>query len=150
MSEPTARASIKVDAPRSVVWEALTDPELIRQYYLGATITTDWKVGSPITFVGEWDGRKYEDKGEILSVSQEQELRYTHWSPLSGTEDSPENYRVVRISLSSAGATTEVTLEQSNRVGGPTDADRANRAEYEKNWTTLLEGLKSTAEGLAR
>lgn len=150
MSEPTARASIQVDAPRSVVWEALTDPELIRQYYLGATITTDWKVGSPITFVGEWDGRKYEDKGEILSVSQEQELRYTHWSPLSGTEDSPENYRVVRISLSSAGATTEVTLEQSNRVGGPTDADRANRAEYEKNWTTLLEGLKSTAEGLAR
>jgi uncharacterized protein YndB with AHSA1/START domain len=150
MSEATARASIKIDAPRSIVWEALTDPKLITQYYLGATVTTDWKVGSPISFAGEWDGRRYEDKGKILSMSHEQELRYTHWSPLSGTPDSPENYHVIRISLSSAKGITEVTLEQSNLMGGPTDEDRAHRDDFEKNWTTLLEGLKATAEGLVR
>ena len=146
MTAATAEASIVVDAPRERVWDALTNPDLIREYYFGTVVTTDWKVGSPITFAGEWKGRPYEDKGEILTFRPCEELAYSHWSPAGGTEDAPENYHVVDIALADSGRGTKVTLTQSNLTGGVTDADRAGRADYEKNWQSMLEGLKAVAE----
>ena len=102
MSETTARAATIVKAPKRKVWDALTDPEAIRQYFMGATVSTDWKVGSPITFAGEWKGQKYEDKGEILVFRPGTELKFSHWSPMSGSADAPENYHVVDITLNEA------------------------------------------------
>ena len=58
----TATTSIIVDAPRSKVWNALTDPAMVKQYLFGTTMTTTWKVGDPITYTGEWEGKSYEDK----------------------------------------------------------------------------------------
>jgi uncharacterized protein YndB with AHSA1/START domain len=149
VAEATAVASIVVDASPKVVWKALTDPELIRQYFMGATVDTDWKEGSPITFRGEWNGTAFEDKGEVLTVRPQKELRYSHWSPMGGTPDSPENYHVVDIELHKAGSKTpktEVRLTQSNLSGAVTDADRAQRGEFEKNWRAVLQGLKDVVE----
>ena len=146
MSETTARAATIVRAPKRKVWDALTDPEAIRQYFMGATVSTDWKVGSPITFAGEWKGQKYEDKGEILVFRPGTELKFSHWSPMSGSADAPENYHVVDITLNEAKGGTEVVLTQSNLEGGVTDADRASREDYERNWTSTLAGLKTVVE----
>ncbi len=146
MNVATAEASVVVDAPRERVWDALTDPELIREYFFGTTVSTDWKVGNPITFAGEWKGQPYADKGEILEFRPNEELAYSHWSPMSGTEDAPENYHVVEISLDDEAGGTKVTLTQSNLNGEVTDADRSGRADYERNWKLMLDGLKTTAE----
>jgi uncharacterized protein YndB with AHSA1/START domain len=145
VNEVTAEASIDIDAPRNEVWRSLTDPDRIKQYYLGADVETDWQVGSPITFKGEWDGKPFEDKGEILVFEPEREVAYSHYSSVGGKPDTPENYHVVRVTLDERGG-TRVTLQQSNLEGGPTDEDRANREHYEKNWTQMLEGLKQTTE----
>jgi uncharacterized protein YndB with AHSA1/START domain len=149
MSEITASASVVVDRPRQQVWKALTEPDLVSQYFMGATVKTDWQVGHPITFSGTWKDKPFEDKGEIISFAPEMEMSYSHWSPLSGAEDVPDNYHVVHITLDDADADagTKVTLEQSNLNGSVTDADRKSRADYEKNWTSTLEGLKKVAEG---
>jgi uncharacterized protein YndB with AHSA1/START domain len=146
MSDITARASIVVDRPRQQVWKALTEPDLVKQYFMGATVKTDWEVGHPITFSGKWKDKSFEDKGEILSFKPEKEMSYSHWSPLSGADDVPDNYHVVHIALDDADGGTKVTLEQSNLKGGITDADKASRADYEKNWTSTLQGLKKVAE----
>ena len=146
MTESTAEVSTIINASHTEVWSALTDPELIPHYFMGATVATDWKVGSPITFEGEWKGNPYQDKGEILVAEPGEQLRFSHWSPMSATEDSPENYHVVDFTLSDESGATKVTLTQSNLQGGVTDADRAARADYEKNWTTVLEGLKNVVE----
>ncbi len=146
MTVATAQVSVVVDASGRQVWDALTNPDLIREYFFGTSVTTDWKVGSPITFAGEWKGRPYADKGEILVFRPNEELSYSHWSPMSGTDDVPESYHIVDIVLAEAESGTRVTLTQSNLAGGVTDADRASRAEYEKNWKAMLEGLKATAE----
>ena len=45
MNEITAEASADINAPRSEVWRSLTDPERIKEYYLGAEVQTDWQVG---------------------------------------------------------------------------------------------------------
>jgi uncharacterized protein YndB with AHSA1/START domain len=52
-----AKATITIHAPTSKVWEALTKPEIIKQYLFGTTVTTDWRVGSPITYEGIWEGK---------------------------------------------------------------------------------------------
>ena len=39
----TAQATVTINAPASRVWEALMDPELIKQYLFGAEIVSDWK-----------------------------------------------------------------------------------------------------------
>ena len=146
MSTVTASASLVIDAPRQRVWEALTDPELVSQYFMGAKVSTDWQVGHPITFTGTWKDKPFEDKGEILTFEPQEEMSYSHWSPLSGTADTPENYHVVHITLVDSEDGTRVTLEQSNLNGEVTDADRQSRDDYEKNWQGVLEGLKKVAE----
>ena len=73
-------------------------------------------------------------------------MSYSHWSPLSGADDKPENYHVVHIGLVDSENGTRVTLEQSNLNGQVTDADRKSRDDYEKNWQGVLEGLKKVAE----
>jgi uncharacterized protein YndB with AHSA1/START domain len=144
--DSTAEVSTVIRGSCKEVWNALTDPDLVREYFMGATVSTDWRVGSPITFSGEWKGGTYEDKGKILVAEPDEQLRFSHWSPSSGTEDAPKNYRVVDIALSDELGSTKVTLTQSNLEGGVTDADRASRDEYEKNWRTVLAGLKSVVE----
>ena len=146
MSDITARASTRIDAPRQEVWRALTDPTIISEYYLGATVSTDWQVGSPITWSGEWNGTAYTDKGEILAVEPGRLLSYSHWSPTSGTEDLPQHYHVVTITLSDAGDETEVELEQSKVQGKTSEADRRHRKDHESNWSTMLDGLKRSVE----
>jgi uncharacterized protein YndB with AHSA1/START domain len=146
MTAITASASVVVDAPRQRVWEALTDPELVCQYFMGAEVATDWQVGHPITFTGTWKDKPFQDKGEILSFEPQEEMSYSHWSPLSGAADVPDNYHVVRITLDDTDDGTRVTLEQSNLNGEISDADLESRGDYEKNWQGTLEGLKKVAE----
>ena len=84
-------ASIVIDAPASKVWEALTNPQQIKKYFFGTDTISEWKKGSPIYFRGEWEGKKYEDKGTILETEPNQLFKYTYWSSMSGIEDKLEN-----------------------------------------------------------
>jgi uncharacterized protein YndB with AHSA1/START domain len=127
MKEITAEATVDIDGPRREVWRSLTDPARISEYYLGAEVQSDWHVGSPITFKGEWNGKSYEDKGVILVFEPERELAYSHWSSTGGKPDAPENYHVVAVTLDDRKGRTRVTVRQSNLEGGATDEDRANR-----------------------
>src|SRR5512137_2381004 len=95
-----AKAAITINAPASKVWDALTKPDLIQQYLFGTEVTTDWRVGSPITYKGTWAGKTYEDKGRILQIEPGKLLVSTYWSSLSGVPDIPENYKTVRYELS--------------------------------------------------
>lgn len=140
MSDHVATASTVVEAPKEEVWEALTDPDLISRYMFGAEVSTDWEVGSPIAWKGEWDGRSYQDKGTILELKPLRLLRYSHFSPLSGMADSPENYHIVTIEIAGDGSTTTVHLSQDNNE--TTEAREHSAA----NWQTMLDGLKDVVE----
>jgi uncharacterized protein YndB with AHSA1/START domain len=136
----TATAKTTIHAHASKVWDALTKPELIKQYLFGSDVISDWKVGSPITYKGEWQGKPFEDKGEILKVEPEKILVSTHWSPLSGVPYTPENSHTVTYKLNGNGDSTEVTIIQDN------NANEKEKAESEQNWRTVLEGMKKLLE----
>ncbi len=137
----TAKASTTIHAPVSKVWQALVNPEIIRQYLFNTEVISEWKVGSPIIYRGEWEGKAFEDKGEILEIEPEKVLMSTHWSPLSGVPDLPENYHTVTYTLSEKGDSTEVTITQDN------NATEEEKAHSENNWKTVLDGLKKLLEG---
>ena len=140
IADQIAKAAVTIDAPAAKVWEALVSPDAIKQYMFGTNVTTDWREGSPIVWKGEWKGKAYEDKGVLLEVKPERTLKYSHFSPLSGLPDKPENYHTVTIELSSEGDQTEVSLSQDNN---PTEEAREHS---EKNWEMMLAGLKKYLE----
>ncbi|HMR68526.1 MAG TPA: SRPBCC domain-containing protein [Anaerolineae bacterium] len=135
-----ARASTRIKAPITKVWAALVEPALIKQYMYGTNVVTDWKEGSPIVWQGEWQGQAYEDKGTLVKIEPNRILQYTHFSPLSGQADVPENYHTVTIELSDEGQPTTVTLTQDNN-----ETEEA-RQHSEKNWQMMLESLKTLLE----
>ena len=141
-----AQVSTTIQAGVETIWRALTIPETIKQYFFGSDVESDFRRGSSIVFRGEHQGKTYEDKGEILEVEPERRLVFSHWSPLSGMPDKPENYHVVAYDLSPLGNSTKVTLTQSNMSGEVTKADLEQKEQFEKNWSIVLEGLKKTVE----
>ena len=66
MSDLNTTTSITIDASVEDVWKALTTPELIKQWFFGVDTETDWQVGSPLVHRGEYQGKPYQDKGEIV------------------------------------------------------------------------------------
>jgi uncharacterized protein YndB with AHSA1/START domain len=135
-----AKVSTTINVPIAKVWDALTNPETIKQYMFGTNVFSDWKEGSPIVWKGEWQGKAYEDKGVILKIQPERMLQYSHFSPLSGQPDVPENYHTVTIELTGEDAHTFISLSQDN------NQTQQDREHSEKNWSMMLVGLKKLLE----
>src|SRR5687768_6478689 len=94
-----ARSVVTINAPVERVWEALITPALVKQYLHGTDVESDWKIGSPVSFRGEWKGKSYEDKGVVKQFDVNRRLQYSFWSSLAGKEDDPSNYVLVTYEL---------------------------------------------------
>jgi uncharacterized protein YndB with AHSA1/START domain len=135
-----ATKSIRIKAPISRVWDALTDPALIKQYFFGSQTTTDWKVGSPIRFHGEWEGKPYEDKGTILAIEKNKLIKYSYWSSFSGIPDIPENYNNIIYRLQEEdGEVVYTVLQEGIR-------DEQTRDHSEANWGVVMTQMKKLLE----
>jgi len=95
--------SIEIQANAEMVWEVLTNPEHIKVYLFGTETITDWQVGSPIIFEGEFQGNPYKDKGNVIENVTNQRLTYNYWSGFSGLEDIEENYGLVTYEIQDLG-----------------------------------------------
>jgi uncharacterized protein YndB with AHSA1/START domain len=136
----TAQASITVRAETGKVWDALVNPNIIKQYLFGTETSSEWKVGSSITYKGVWEGKPYEDKGMLLELVPNKLLKSTYWSSLSGLPDIPENYHTVTYALSKADGGTELSVTQEN-------IQTREAAEHsEGNWTSVLQAIKKILE----
>lgn len=141
MSGTIATAETEVHASPQRVWAALTEPEQIAAYLGGSLVETTWAVGDPITWSGEYDGHAFQDKGTVLTYDEPRVLSVTHYSPLMGQADEPENYHTLVYTLTADGDVTQLALTQD----GCTDAAQAEQ--FSRNWQSMLEGLKTLVEG---
>jgi hypothetical protein len=106
----------------------------------GAEVRSDWRLGSTITWSGEWQGRAYEDHGRVLELDDRDEpwrIVLTHFSPLTG---QPENYHTLRFELDETPEGTLLALDQDNN---PT---REAAEHSQRNWAQMLAGVKAVAE----
>jgi uncharacterized protein YndB with AHSA1/START domain len=137
----SSTASLDIQAPLSSVWNAITQPEIVKQYFFGTNLVTDWTIGSPLFFRGEWQGKPYEDRGTVLSFEPMKSLSYNYWSNFSGLEDKPGLRQVIRYDLDPTHDGVRITVRQSN-------VDTQARADHSaSNWRSVLEALKHLLEG---
>jgi uncharacterized protein YndB with AHSA1/START domain len=140
MTGYVATAETEISASPKQVWEVLTDPEQIKKFMFGAEVKTDWQPGSPIVWQGVYEGKEYEDKGEILEVDPGRLLKVTHYSPLTGQPDVPENYHTLTYELAERGTSTHLSLSQDNNAS-------EEEAEHSRGmWEMLVKGVKEAAE----
>ena len=143
MEAPVVEIERTIKADVATVWNAMIGKQ--SALFPGTKVVTDWTVTHPITFSGEWNGKPFRDRGEIQSFTEKSELSFTHWSEKEGKPDRPESYHLVRYDLQPDGKQTKVTLSQFN-LGKKTDIDAKTKAEFEKTWGLMLDGLKKAAE----
>jgi len=132
--------TVTFKAPIDKVWQGLTDPKMVKQYFFGTDLKSDFKVGGPITFSGEWEGHKYEDGGIILDIDAPKLLKYTYWSSMSGTENKPENYNNIIYELTEKNGITTLVVTQE----GVKSREAADHSEA--NWKSVFDGLKKMIE----
>jgi uncharacterized protein YndB with AHSA1/START domain len=136
----TAKSETVISASPAKVWEALTNPALVKLWLFGTDMTADWKIGGQIRYKGVWEGKEYEDKGEILELDPEKKLVSTYWSGMSGLPDAPENYQKVSYELAPVGDQTKLTITQTGNM------TEESAKHSESNWDQVLGSLKKIAE----
>jgi uncharacterized protein YndB with AHSA1/START domain len=141
-SNQTVNKTITIGAPASQVWNALTNPELMKQWMAETDIDilTDWKVGHPFVIRGNLHGINFENTGTVLQFEPEKVLQYSHLSSLSRLPDRPESFSVIEFRLAPIENQTTLTLTVSNF---PTEIIYKHLAFY---WNVTLEVLKRLIE----
>ena len=118
----TSESIVKIRAPASKVWLALTVPELVKQWQYGSDLLTTWEPGSPIVFRSEWNGQIFEQKGTVLEFTPGLRLKYSLFFPSPGVQDIPENYFFMTYELTESDGLTSVLFRQEDPRPSPPDA----------------------------
>jgi uncharacterized protein YndB with AHSA1/START domain len=139
-SSLSLKIDISINASAANIWNALTNPDLVKKYFFGTNIESDWEKGSTIYFRGEWEGNKYEDKGVIIDIVPEKFIKYNYWGSMSGTPDLPENYAEITYSLSQKQKHTILTITQNGIK------NEEAKKHSEENWVMVMNGMKNIVE----
>jgi uncharacterized protein YndB with AHSA1/START domain len=134
-----ATSTFTINAPKEKVWDALTNPEIVKQYFFGTNLVADWKVDGMIYFRGEWEGKPYEDKGIITAITKNELLCYDYKSSWDTSEDIRENYLPIEYKLTESNGVTTLEITQ-----GSATQEQANHSD--ENWKMVMNGMKELVE----
>ncbi|RYD58622.1 MAG: SRPBCC domain-containing protein [Sphingobacteriales bacterium] len=136
--------TIAINAPAKLVWAALTEPHLMKQWMSPDNpleIITDWTIDRPIFMRGSHYDMPFENYGMVLQCQPNVLLSYTHLSSVSNLADVAESYSILSFALAEEEGETMLTFNIRNF---PTDAIYRHLAFY---WNVTLEVLKRVVEG---
>ncbi|OXB01140.1 ATPase [Flavobacterium oncorhynchi] len=122
------------------VWNALTKPDLVKQWQYGSELITDWKTGNEIRFRNEWEGQVFEQWGSILEIVPNQKIKYSLFFPRPELEDKPENYYIMSYILFEESNKVKLQIiQEDNRPG-------AVQEEPQGDENPILQSLKTLVE----
>lgn len=142
------KSNITIEAPASKVWDALTNPEQTKKYMFGCEAVSDWKIGKPLLWKGQYEGKEMIFvKGVVLDIQPNKLLKYTVIDPNASMEDKPENYLNVTYKLTEKNGQTILHVTQD---GFETAADGEKRYKDTYNngegWNPILVEIKKLVE----
>jgi uncharacterized protein YndB with AHSA1/START domain len=140
--------SIRINATADRVWDALTNPEQTKKYMFGCETVSDWKIGSPLLWRGNYEG---DDmifvKGHITGLEPGKFLSYTTIDPNSDIADVPENYLTVTYDLYPENNETILTVTQGD-YKKVADGEKRFQDAYNggEGWNPILVQIKKLPE----
>jgi uncharacterized protein YndB with AHSA1/START domain len=120
------------------LWEALTDPDFIRQYWFNMRCESDWKKGSPWKLVFE-DGR-IADSGEILEADPPKRL-VIRWQNQRDPELKAEGYSTCVMEIEPVDGVVKLMVTHSIDK-----KDSKLIGAVSGGWPKVLSNLKSLLE----
>lgn len=138
--------NIRTSAER--VWQVLTDPAITPKYMYGCTALSDWQVGSPLLWEGEYEGHKMVFvKGVVEEYRSPERLKYSVIDPQATYADIPSNHLHVTYLINETSDGVRLTVIQN---GFETAAEGEKRYTEVYNqglgWQPILEEIKRLAE----
>ncbi len=120
------------------LWDALTNPEFTRQYWFGCAVTSDWKVGSPMTYL---QGGKVAVEGKVLVADRPKTLSYTFREANGEASKEPPTRVTLEIEPELGTETVRLTVTHTDFV-----ENSLHRPSISQGWPAVLSGLKSFLE----
>ncbi len=144
-------STITINAPADKVWDALTDPEQTKKYMFGCAATSDYNVGSPLTWEGIFDGQLFiAVVGHIVAIVPNKQLIYTTFDPNDpAIEDIPANYLTVTYTLTEENGQTRLDVNQGDFSTVANSEKRYNDARNNgEGWNPILVQIKALVESV--
>jgi uncharacterized protein YndB with AHSA1/START domain len=120
------------------LWEALVTPEFTKQYWMGVSQISDWKVGSPWKLVFE-DGR-IADTGQVLEVDPPRRL-VVSWQNEFRPELKEEGHSRATFDIENAGTVVKLTITHEIDKEGSKLIEAVSGG-----WPGILSSLKTLLE----
>lgn len=141
--------SLLINAPIEEVWDALVNPSKTVAYMYGCEAHSDWKIGSPLNWVGEYEGNKMTFvHGKVLEFTPPLRLVFTVTDTQAQYEDIPENYIRTVYELKTENEATLLSVMQDGfeaaANGQKRYQDVYNNGE---GWNPVLLAIKNLVEG---
>lgn len=131
-----AQVSRLIPAAPDKVWKTLTSRDGMKAYKMGPEVDAGWRVGGQIRMHGEYEGKRFEDRGEVRSFEPERRLAYTQVSAAA-----PDQSHLVTFELNPRDDGTEITVTQAAQ-GAEHPEHARNKVMYERTWARMLENLE--------
>ena len=151
MSETELVYRIYIESPQQRVWDALHKPEHTARYW-GVKFTTDWKVGSPITW--SYMGHTLADpESVVVAFDPPNRLSYKWHTTTPGFAKAvgmdeamqrrlaAETRSTIRFDLEPYETMTKLVLTQDGF-----DKDSAKLASLTESWPRIMSRMKSYLE----
>jgi uncharacterized protein YndB with AHSA1/START domain len=120
------------------LWDALTNPAFTKQYWFGMEVTSDWKAGSPMTYLS---GGKPHVEGKILEAKRPKLLSYTFREVSGDASSEPPTKVTLELEPELGTQTVRLTVTHTDFVPGS-----KHRPRVSGGWPAVLSNLKSLLE----
>jgi uncharacterized protein YndB with AHSA1/START domain len=149
MAHPlSVKNTITIQAPIAEVWDALVNPAKTKIYMFGCETVSDWLVGSPLLWRGQYEGKDMVFViGKILEIAAPALLKYTVIDPNASYPDIPENHLNVTYELSEVNGITTLSVTQDG-FEGAAEGEKRYKDVYNNGdgWNPILTAIKNLVE----
>lgn len=132
--------AIDINATSDKIWEALTNKEIVAQYFWGTEVISTWKKGESIVYAGKYEGVDYEDKGIILEIETNKILKHTYWTSFSDIPYDPNTSAIIAYLIDSESSTSKLTVTQEG-FNNEEERDKSLNS-----WKDILLNIKNIVE----
>jgi uncharacterized protein YndB with AHSA1/START domain len=126
------------DSTTDTIWEYMTNPDLVKEYFFGTDLNIDLQAGGAIRYSGIYDDKEYVDAGIITKCEKPNLLEFTYRSSWWNLEDKPENYALITYKIEAIeNSKTKLIITMQGHES------KAKLEESEESWTYIMNEINN-------